>query len=157
MLRKVSFMVLLVSVLAWISFSAAQALAQRRAYVGADVCSHCHPQEYENFTSYAKKAHSAKSVQMMAPKLTSEELQECFHCHTTGYGEPGGFISFEKTPDLANAGCEVCHGPGSEHVDSGGDPALIKGRLTLNDCVGCHNEERVSSFNFKPLIYGGAH
>lgn len=128
-------------------------------YVGSKKCADCHQAEYDNYTKFAKKSHSAKSVKLMAPKLTPEELKGCFSCHTTGYGKPGGFKSFQETPDLADAGCEVCHGPGSAHIDSGGDPSKIKGkkRLTLKDCESCHNSERVGAFNFKPLIYGGAH
>ena len=29
--------------------------------------------------------------------------------------------------------------------------------MTMKDCETCHNSERVASFNFKPLLYGGAH
>jgi len=58
---------------------------------------------------------------------------------------------------LAEAGCEVCHGPGYDHVESGGDTDLIKRDLSLDDCAVCHNPERVSAFDFKPLLFGGAH
>lgn len=138
-------------------FWASMGISQERTYVGSDACADCHPDEYENFTKYAKKAKSSQSVQIMASDLTKKELEECYYCHTTGYGQPGGFISYEKTPELGNAGCEVCHGPGAEHVESGGDPTSIKGKLSLADCETCHNEERVSAFNFKPLLHGGAH
>lgn len=127
------------------------------SYVGTTACKDCHEEQYENFTKFAKKAHSDRSVKVMASDLTEAELQSCYGCHSTGYGQPGGFVSYEKTPHLADAGCEVCHGPGYEHVESGGDTELIKGKLTMDDCVGCHNEERVKAFNFKPLLYGGAH
>lgn len=126
-------------------------------YVGSEECSMCHEQEFENFSRYAKKAKSYKSIELMASDLSPEEIEECYVCHTTGYGEPSGFKSQESTPELAHAGCEVCHGPGSEHVDMGGDPSLIKRDLELDDCTTCHNEERVRSFDFKPLLYGGAH
>ena len=93
----------------------------------------------------------------MAPKLTLEELRECYACHATGYGKPGGFVSLEKTPHLANAGCEVCHGPGGAHAESGGDKALIKRKMSVSDCETCHNAQRVRAFGFKPMLYGGAH
>lgn len=126
-------------------------------YVGSEECSACHDLEFENFSRYAKKAKSFESIQLMASDLSPEEIKECYFCHTTGYGQPSGFTSIEETPELADAGCEVCHGPGSEHVDMGGDPSLIKGDLDLKDCTTCHNEERVRSFDFKPLLHGGAH
>ena len=92
----------------------------------------------------------------MKKELTEEEIKGCYHCHTTGYGRPGGFISPEKTPYLENAGCEVCHGPGEFHVKTK-SPSDIKRHLTLKDCEVCHTSERVKAFRYKPLIHGGAH
>ena len=126
-------------------------------YAGSKACADCHDEQYENFARHSKKAKSWHSVEIMASDLTPQEVRECYGCHTTGYGQPGGFVSFEQTPELGHAGCEVCHGPGSEHAEQGGDPELIKRSLTLDDCTTCHNEERVGAFNFKPLLYGGAH
>ena len=126
-------------------------------YVGSAACKDCHPKPYESYVKYSKKAHSSQSIKIMAKKLTPEELRGCFGCHTTGYGKPGGFKSFEETPELANAGCEVCHGPGSAHVDSGGDPAKIQAKMEMAGCEACHNAERVRAFNFKPMLFAGAH
>lgn len=148
---------LFLCVLAFGALMLGPAHAQQATYVGSKACADCHEEEYDNFAKYSKKAHSADSVKIMAEDLTDEELKECFVCHTTGYGEPGGFVSFEATPELSDAGCEVCHGPGSQHIDEMGDPSYIKGDLELKDCDTCHNEERVSTFDFKPLLYGGAH
>lgn len=137
--------------------TARQATTETATYVGSAACADCHDEEYANYTKFSKKAHSGQSVQSMAKDLTSSELQECYTCHATGYGKPGGFVSFEKTPELANAGCEVCHGPGSMHVEEGGDTAYIKGKLEIKDCETCHNPDRVASFGFKPMLFGGAH
>lgn len=135
------------------------AKSEEAKYVGSATCEGCHEKEHRNFSKFAKKAHSDRSVKIMAKKLTPDELKECYSCHTTGYGKPGGFVSFEQTPDLGHAGCEVCHGPGSAHVDSGGKKNLIKGRGRMNvkECEQCHSSERVSNFRFKPMLYGGAH
>ena len=92
----------------------------------------------------------------MAAKLTPEELKGCYGCHTTGYGKPGGFCSEQETPELKNNGCEVCHGPGSLHAASE-DPEDLNTTIDVEDCMTCHNSERVAAFNFKPLLYGGAH
>jgi hypothetical protein len=136
---------------------ALSAHAQQAAYVGSKACEDCHQEEYQTFMKYAKKAKSYKSIKILADKVTPEELNECYGCHTTGHGKPGGFVSIEKTPELANAGCEVCHGPGSAHVDAGGDTTLIVRKPSMDMCRTCHNEERVRSFGFKPLTHAGAH
>ena len=127
-----------------------------RSYVGSEACRDCHETEYKNFNSFAKKARSFDSIRRMRSRLTVAEYRECFECHTTGYGRPGGFRSEGETPDLRNAGCEVCHGPGSRHVITT-DAKDIKGTLTLEECEVCHNQDRVEAFNFKPMIYGGGH
>jgi len=125
-------------------------------YVGSLACKPCHEEEYRSFITYAKKSRSYKSIERVKKELTEEEIKGCYQCHTTGYGKAGGFISPEKTPDLKNAGCEVCHGPGEFHVKTR-SPKDIKSHLTLKDCEICHTSERVKAFRFKPLIHGGAH
>lgn len=128
----------------------------QKTYVGSKACQDCHEDEYENFRTYAKKAHSYDSIKVMKKGLTDAEFQNCLGCHTTGYGKPGGFRSEQDTPDLKEAGCEVCHGPGSLHCETE-DPGAIVGSLTAKECESCHRSDRVEAFNYKPLIYGGAH
>ena len=135
---------------------AAKAGEPAARYVGSQVCAPCHAGQHERFMRYSKKAHSSKNLRLMAKGLSDQELTSCYGCHTTGYGRPGGFTDFTATPQLADGGCEVCHGPGSVHAASG-DPAAIKGRLTLADCDPCHNDPRVHSFGYKPLLRAGAH
>jgi len=130
--------------------------ASEKTYVGSDSCQECHEFEYKSFKTYAKKAHSYKSIEIMKKGLTEAEFRTCFECHTTGFGQPGGFQSVQDTPHLKNAGCEVCHGPGSLHIESE-DPSDLKEDLTAKDCESCHNAERVAAFDYRPLIHGGAH
>ena len=126
------------------------------AYVGSDVCVECHEVEHANFTKYARKSHSYQSLEKMKKGLTSQELRGCYACHTTGYGKPGGFVSVEETPELKDAGCEVCHGPGGRHADSG-DPDDLTVEVTIEVCKTCHTQERISAFRYKPMVHGGAH
>ncbi|MEG6550920.1 cytochrome c family protein [Desulfocurvibacter africanus] len=125
------------------------------AYVGSKACAQCHESEYAAYSQHSKKAYSWKAVTKMASDLKPNELQECYACHTTGYGQ-GGFVSIEQTPHLADVGCETCHGPGKEHSETG-DPTHISRQITIKACEACHNSERVGSFNFKPLVHSGAH
>ena len=129
---------------------------EENVFVGSAVCAKCHEAEYGRYRQYAKKAHSYESVKLMKKGLSEAEFHQCLECHTTGYGKPGGFVSEEETPQLKDAGCEVCHGPGSIHSLSR-EKNDIKKNLTLKDCEKCHNGERVEAFHYKPLIFGGAH
>ncbi len=125
-------------------------------YAGSKACADCHDEQYESFARHSKKAKSWHSVEIMASDLTPEELRGCYDCHTTGHGR-GGFRDYQSTPELADVGCESCHGPGAAHIDSGGDPGLVVRRPALETCESCHNAERVADFKFKPLLFSGAH
>ncbi|MBF0509104.1 MAG: cytochrome c family protein [Deltaproteobacteria bacterium] len=127
-----------------------------KTFVGAAACKDCHATEFKNFTAYAKKAHSYSKIAVMKRELTEQEFRGCLECHTTGYGQPGGFRSEGETPHLKDPGCEVCHGPGSLHVKSE-DAKDIKRKLNMADCEKCHSPERIKTFNYKPLVFGGAH
>ena len=125
-------------------------------YVGSETCGGCHTEQFETFQKHSKKAHSFKSIEKMKKGLTPQEVQNCYQCHTTGYGKPGGFLDPVKTPELKNAGCEVCHGPGGDHADSE-NPKKIRRKMQIRHCEECHTSQRVKSFKFKPLIHAGAH
>lgn len=142
--------------LLWSQYGIEAASQGQTTYVGSDQCKSCHEKEFGSFKNNAKKAHSYKSIAVMKKGLTDAEFEKCFECHTTGYKKPGGFRSEKETPQLKDAGCEVCHGPGSLHAETG-DPKDIKGKLTTKDCETCHNPERVGAFKYKPMVYGGAH
>jgi len=129
--------------------------ADDTGYVGSKTCSGCHEKQYATFKESSRKAHSWDSVAIMADKLKDQEIKLCFQCHTTGYGKKGGFVSKETTPDLAEVGCEACHGPGKQHAESG-NPTSIK-RPENETCSTCHNAQRSEDFGFKPLACAGAH
>ncbi|BBD08621.1 cytochrome c family protein [Desulfovibrio ferrophilus] len=130
--------------------------AGAKQYIGSEACSECHDEQFEHFVSYSKKAKSWHSIEIMASDLTQAEQESCYECHTTGYGK-GGFVSIKETPELADVGCETCHGPGAEHAESGGDTEAIERTPSVEGCETCHNADRVEDFNFKPLIFSGAH
>jgi hypothetical protein len=132
------------------------AQAQEAAFVGSRACSQCHEDHYQRFATHSKKSRSWESVEIMASDLTPRDLETCYGCHTTGHGRPGGFVSLEATPHLAEVGCETCHGPGQAHYESG-DPELITGMPSLSLCRDCHTSDRMEGFDFRPLRLGGAH
>jgi len=95
-------------------------------YVGNKVCRECHKEQYESWA----KTRMARTFEVLRPGKKSREKQlvgldpnkdyttdaKCLGCHTTGYGRVGGFVSREKTPEMAGVGCESCHGPGGMYV-----------------------------------------
>ncbi|MBF0527875.1 MAG: cytochrome c family protein [Deltaproteobacteria bacterium] len=129
-----------------------------QTYIGSLACKTCHPNEYFRFNRFSKKPHSYTQIKLMKKGLTDDEYKGCLECHVTGYGRPGGFVSESQTPHLMELGCEACHGPGGVHASSQAAKDIKgRGRLSLADCEKCHREDRIEAFNFRPLIYGGAH
>ena len=135
------------------SAMAGQPLAR---YVGPQACQECRQDECRRFQAYSSKAHSWKAIQKLRKGLSKQDWQGCLACHTTGYGQPGGFVSVEKTPLLKNPACEVCHGQGGRHVASQ-QASDIVGNPSLDTCRKCHDPRRVEEFRYRPLLHAGAH
>lgn len=113
---------------------------EKPAYVGDKTCQKCHFQQHKSW----KKGPMAKSMKTLAPTTEADDKalfdrkkaanldpakdyttdEKCLKCHTTGYGEPGGFPADPKKDEAAGklaaalgaVGCESCHGPGSLYV-----------------------------------------
>ncbi len=81
-----------------------------QTYVGTKTCASCHFEEYMTW----KKSKHALSFETLPEKYKTNAV--CLKCHSTGYGQPGGFKDVKSTPQLAGNTCENCHGPGSEHA-----------------------------------------
>src|SRR5579883_1198862 len=103
----------------------------------------------------------------------------CWGCHTVGYDTNaaavnGGFDdvmaqlgwtppavmqpgNWDKVPaalqNVANIQCENCHGPGSTHFASGGDPRLISKDTTAGTCVQCHS---AATHHIKGMEWGNS-
>ena len=111
-------------------FSPAPARAEGPRYVGSQRCKTCHPKEYRSW----EKTKMAMAFDLLRPGTAAESKRKatldvrkdytheakCLPCHTTGFGQPGGFVSFEKTPEMAGVQCEGCHGPASGYLSEGG-------------------------------------
>jgi hypothetical protein len=120
-----------------------------QTYVGAKECGSCHVKE---FAAWQKTGHS-RAFGVLTEKY--EKDPKCLGCHTTGYKRPSGYKDASDA-DLKGVTCEVCHGPGSKHVDickAYGDKELtheeeelaehsIYEVLPKNICIKCH--ERIA-------------
>ena len=73
--------------------------------------------------------------------------EECKTCHEDKFAplekSPHGQHGFEMR---STQGCETCHGPGRNHIDSGGDvtlilnPAKMKSEASSAVCLTCHEQ-----------------
>jgi hypothetical protein len=122
------FLVVLVLIIASSGTVQAQEKEESPAYsyVGTKGCKKCHIKQFKswNATKMAKaydilkpgERAEAKAKAGLDPQKDYTKDPECLPCHTTGYGEPGGFVSLEESPQLVGVSCEMCHGAGSEYV-----------------------------------------
>lgn len=107
-------------------------------YVGGAACTSCHADAH----SFWQKTEHARAYET----LTSEHKEfnlDCVGCHVTGYNRPGGSTVTHVT-GLTDVQCESCHGPGSQHVESGGDTKLITLTPAESTCRSCHHAPHVS-------------
>jgi peroxiredoxin len=103
------------------------------AYVGAEACRDCHRREYEQ---WAHTPHAAAFAPLLQQGRGTE--RQCTRCHSTGQGRPGGFLQEAATQaPMTNVQCEVCHGPGADHVAS--RPELKRATIygITNQCSFC--------------------
>lgn len=80
--------------------------------------------------------------------------KECAGCHFTGVKAD---VKANKVQVAEfNIGCEACHGPGKQHVASGGDKTKIYSGAQAYSCGACHtrgyNDYTTKEFEFIPNL-----
>lgn len=116
-------------------------------YAGAASCKPCHEKQY---AVWENTAHFAAFASL--PTAEDQGNLDCLKCHSTGLLQPGGYDPFGATAAMGAVGCEMCHGPGSQHntlmnekgKQAGGDLAIRKGQLT--NCASCHDKYNSPKF-----------
>jgi Cytochrome c554 and c-prime len=162
-MRRVALMVLVVAAVALL-LGAASTQAQEHEYIGAAKCKKCHLKQYKSWeaTTMAKSfealkpgvAGEAKTAAGLDPNADYTADPKCVGCHVTGFGKPGGFVDFATTPELANVGCESCHGAGGTYTQDGkmtlDNKEYVKADIGADglvaevgeaQCVTCHNKD----------------
>lgn len=142
-------------------------------YVGSKSCKKCHSAVQHKSWAKTKMGQAFETLKPGIAKemkekhhldATKDYTQDatCLKCHTTGFGEAGGYVipdpddkkAVRKAKRLEGVGCESCHGPGSEYnklfkeilvsrrkykVEELYAAGLHK--ITKDTCIACHNEE----------------
>lgn len=141
-------------------------------FVGSAKCKVCHLPQTKSWeeTKLPKTfdllkpgvAADLKATKKLDPNKDYTHDAACLGCHTTGYAQPGGFESIEKTPNLAGVQCEVCHGAGANYTKADKmslqNKEYKRGEIvaaglvlpTQKTCETCHNAK--SPF-FKPFDF----
>jgi hypothetical protein len=123
------------------------------AFLGSAACRTCHPAAYARWSATGH----AREFAGLAPadRLTAA----CLRCHVTGYTDRLGYRASVEAPDLANVGCEACHGPGADHGRSAHPelvPTLTGGACPPCEinrmCRLCHTPERSAGFELAPAL-----
>ncbi len=107
-------------------------------YAGSESCKACHEYEYGKW-SHNVHAHAYAILE----RVGSQFDPECVVCHVVGMEYESGFVSEQKTGHLKNVGCENCHGPGSEHIRTGGIAGFTKPKSA---CIDCHTPENSGDY-----------
>jgi Cytochrome c554 and c-prime len=122
------------------------------AYVGNTACAVCHPTA---MAAWQQTTHAHAWQTLVKAEADPKRYgwpvtayPDCVNCHVVGYRDQTGFVDAETTPQLADVGCERCHGAGSDHVASNGTAklGLIGGVTGSMLCTQCHDYEQSPNF-----------
>ena len=116
-------------------------------YAAASACVTCHTNEFTRWT-YTDHARAAWTSLL---KRNETDNVECVQCHTTGFGQPGGFgeLTSGNLGRFKAVQCEACHGPLVGHPD---DPRVKAEPVTVQTCLGCHDEANSPDFDYESYL-----
>lgn len=107
-------------------------------FEGSKSCEGCHADVYRVWKT-KRHAHAFATL----VEKGSQRDPECTVCHVVGMAYDVGYLTQADTPHLKDVGCEVCHGPGSEHNRSLGKVRTQGPRMT---CLDCHTPEHSGAY-----------
>ena len=117
------------------------------AFASSGACVNCHTQEFGRW-SYSSHARAYETLQ----REGQAENPECVACHSTGFAQPGGFGTLERTNirKFKAVQCEACHGPLKGHPHDKRVEALP---ITAERCIGCHDQANSPDFEFDSYLW----
>jgi hypothetical protein len=111
-------------------------------YVGAAQCRACHEAE---FSQWQGTQHAAAFKTLLDRHRHFQP--RCISCHVVGYGTRHGYRVGAPEEPLGNVQCEVCHGPGGDHVREPG-VSNIQRAVPERVCLECHNPAHSDEFSY---------
>lgn len=153
-------------------------------YVGDSKCKKCHMKQHRSWKKTGKyktfesllpgKAAEAKTKHGLDPAKDYSKDDACLKCHVTGLAAAGGYAVHDgsdeklakKMKKLANVGCEMCHGPGSNYIALHEEIQKSKRTYTSEEmyaagmtkieestCTKCHNSDSPTfeAFNYAEM------
>jgi len=111
------------------------------AFAGSSTCAPCHQKDYE---IWKKTAHSGALATL--EEDGHDRDPDCISCHVVGLESTFGFRDRKSTPDLADVGCESCHGPARAHVM---EPTVVRmPKIGPESCAKCHVPDHSPGFEY---------
>ncbi|MBT4139778.1 MAG: hypothetical protein HOE48_17800 [Candidatus Latescibacteria bacterium] len=117
-----------------------QVASGHNGYMGAQVCAGCHVAEHADWKT-TPHAHAFRRLLQQQKHVQPD----CVPCHTTGFGFETGFRIGRDHESLTNVQCEVCHGPGGQHVRRP-EKRNIRRTPTPDLCQQCHDADQTPDF-----------
>ncbi len=114
---------------------------KQSVYATDATCKTCHTETHAKWEQ-TRHGHAYKTLLQVNKAFDPE----CLICHTTGFNQPGGFLSALDTPKLKNVQCEMCHGPRRKHAQS---PTGGFAKEARQACGLCHVRNHSPNFDFK--------
>jgi len=111
-------------------------------FVASHLCGTCHRAAWEKL----KTTRHGRALESLEADGSSRD-PECVVCHVVGLGYESGFISKERTPQLAHVGCDSCHGPASDHMLNPVASNAPKAKPE-DVCMKCHNLDHSPNFDY---------
>jgi hypothetical protein len=118
-------------------------------YAGIDECESCHEEAVE----FWRTTVHGRAYQTLVDTNQQYDLA-CVSCHVTGFREPGGSEVVENQ-GLRDVQCEVCHGPGTFHVEqpeAKGSALHIRLDSPEEVCGQCHTPEHSDTFAYEAYM-----
>ncbi len=142
-------------------------------YVGSKSCKKCHSSVQHKTWATTRMgqaletlkpgmAKEAKEKHNLDPNKDYTQDTTCLQCHTTGFGQEGGYSipdpndkkAVRKAKKLEDVGCESCPGPGREYNKLFKEILQTKRKykieelyavglqkITKDTCLSCHNDK----------------